>query len=226
VFPIAARHHDKKGVTRMVRIRFSPTAGGLLLAGALVLQACAPRLDNTPGIPVREVDPTQPGIVSGTGPESQDVVVIGDQMMRSLLGCPVVSNAPKAPTVCLLDFTNNSRFAINTNLFLRNLRSELNSKAGGRVVFLAREDLGAVLAERRAKRTGEASFDPATQHEAVAGADYFLTGTFDTLSKASGAGRSDYMLYTFRLVDSESSAIVWEDKFEVKRVGQDDAVYR
>lgn len=176
---------------------------------------------------VRDMDPSRPGTpLAGTGPESQDVLIVADQMMRSLLGTPVIANASRPPTIALIELKNKSRFAINSDIFLRKLRATLNSKAAGRMIFLDREQLELVRKEREAKRAGELSADPALQQKAPAGADYFLTGNIDGLSKASQYGREDYLLYTFRMVDAESTAIVWEDEYETKRVAQEDAVYR
>jgi PBP1b-binding outer membrane lipoprotein LpoB len=197
---------------------------GLLLVGCAL--GCA-SVNDVGGRPVREIDPSRPGTpLTGTGPESQDVLAIADKMMRSLLGAPVIANAVNPPTVVLLDFRNRSRFAIDTNIFLRKLRVSLNSRAGGRMIFLGRERMDDVVGEREAKRAGTVSVDPTKQHRAPAGADYFLTGNVTSLSKSSRSGREDYLLYVFSLIDAESSAVVWEDEFEIKRVGQDDAVYR
>jgi PBP1b-binding outer membrane lipoprotein LpoB len=176
---------------------------------------------------VRDMDPSRPGTpLAGTGPESQDVLVIADKMMRSLLGTPAIANASRPPTIALIELKNKSRFAVNTDIFLRKLRVTLNSKAAGRMLFLDRENLELARKEREAKRAGELSADPALQQKAMAGADYFLTGNVDGLSKSSQYGREDYLLYTFRMVDAESTVVVWEDEYETKRVSQEDAVYR
>jgi hypothetical protein len=58
------------------------------------------------------------------------------------------------------------------------------------------------------------------------GADYFLTGTLQGLSTRTKEGTSDYVLYSFQLVDVRTSAIVWEDSAEVKKQGLEDAAYR
>ena len=58
------------------------------------------------------------------------------------------------------------------------------------------------------------------------GVDYFLTGELTGLASSTSAGRSDYVLYTFRLIDAESSAEIWEDFAEIKKQGLEDAVYR
>ncbi|MEI6632749.1 MAG: penicillin-binding protein activator LpoB [Chlamydiota bacterium] len=164
--------------------------------------------------------------MAGTGPESQDLLAIADRMTQSLLRAPVVAHAKEPPTVVLLSFRNRSRFPINADIFLKKLRVQLNSAAAGRIIFLGRERMDDVLSERRAKRSGLASASPEKRHNLPAGADYFLSGSIDGLAKNSAYGREDYLLYIYQLIDAESSAVVWEDQFEIKRVGLDDAVYR
>ena len=39
-------------------------------------------------------------------------------------------------------------------------------------------------------------------------------------------GTSDYVLYTFQLIDARTSVIVWEDFAEIKKQGLEDAAYR
>src|SRR2546426_436351 len=39
-------------------------------------------------------------------------------------------------------------------------------------------------------------------------------------------GISDYVLYSFELVDARTSAIVWQDFAEIKKQGLEDAAYR
>jgi hypothetical protein len=58
------------------------------------------------------------------------------------------------------------------------------------------------------------------------GADNFLTGTLDGLTTRTTAGTSDYILYSFRLIDARTSDIVWENSAEIKKQGLEDAAYR
>jgi curli biogenesis system outer membrane secretion channel CsgG len=96
----------------------------------------------------------------------------------------------------------------------------------GKVIFLARERMDSLKHERELKRTGEvtASSDPTVQE--FKGADYFLTGKLQGLSTRTSKGTSDYVLYTFQLIDARTSEIIWAGDYEVKRQGLEDAVYR
>ena len=58
------------------------------------------------------------------------------------------------------------------------------------------------------------------------GADYFLTGKLQGMSARTSQGLSDYILYSFQLIDAATSEIVWEDSAEIKKQGLEDAAYR
>ena len=121
---------------------------------------------------------------------------------------------------------NDTSFPISKDIFLERIRVQLNSKAAGRLSFLDREIMKTLERERDLKRSGQvtASADPNVVE--FRGADYFLTGKLSGLSQRTGAGRSDYILYSFRLTDARTSEIVWEDSAEIKKEGVADAAYR
>jgi hypothetical protein len=58
------------------------------------------------------------------------------------------------------------------------------------------------------------------------GADFILTGTLKAISSRGNAGASDYILYTFQLINPDNSDIVWEGFHEIKKQGKDDVTYR
>ena len=196
------------------------------LAAALLTGCATSGVRNPSGAPVTEMSPTERGFVAGTGIESQDLVTVTDKMARNLLGLPAIANAKTPPYVVLDPVINETRFAINKDMFLTRIQTQLASKSGGKVIFLARERMNALENERKLKREGQvtASTDPMLQE--FKGADYFLTGKLQGMSARTGAGTSDYVLYTFQLIDVRTSAIVWADQYEVKRQGLEDAVYR
>jgi penicillin-binding protein activator len=199
---------------------------GLIAASAL-LAGCATRgVSNPSGVPVTEMRPDERGFVAGTGVESQDMVTVTDKMARSILSIPQIARAQIAPSVVLDPVVNNTRFPINKDIFLTRIRSQLNSKAMGRVSFLDREMMKTLERERELKRSGQvtASADPNLVE--FGGADYFLTGKLDGMTTRTSAGTSDYVLYSFRLTDARTSRIVWEDTAEIKKQRLEDAAYR
>ncbi len=199
------------------------------LAAALagIVTGCASSgVKNPSGVPVTEMRPDERGFVAGTGIESQDLVKVTDQMARSILGIPQIANAQGTPRIVLDPVKNETRFPINKDIFLTRIRAQLNSKAQGKVLFLARDRMQTLERERAMKQSGQvtASADP-SQVE-FRGADYFLTGTLQGMSTRTSSGTGDYVLYAFQLIDARTSDIIWEDSAEIKKQGLEDAAYR
>ena len=199
---------------------------GAAIAALVAGCASSKGVKNPSGVPVTHMTADEQGFVTGTGIESQDLVTVADKMSRSIVGIPQIANAATPPTIVLDPVDNQTRFAINKEIFLNKIRIQLNSKARGKVMFLARSQMEMLEKERNRKREGSvtASSDPSVQE--FKGADYFLTGTLQGLSTRTKAGTSDYILYDFHLIDARTSAIVWEDSAEMKKQGLEDAAYR
>jgi len=198
-----------------------------LLAPLSLLCGCASSgVKNPSGVPVTEMKADERGFVTGTGVESQDLVAVTDKMARSILALPAIASATTPPRIVLEPVQNDTRFPISKDIFLTRLRTQLNSKALGKVIFLAREHMAALEKERDMKRTGQvtSTTDPAAQE--FKGADYFLTGKLQGMTTRTKAGTSDYVLYSFQLINPRTSEIVWEDAAEIKKQGLEDAAYR
>lgn len=197
-----------------------------LLAFGLLAGCASQGVKNPSGVPVTEMGADERGFVAGTGVESQDLVAVTDKMARSILAIPEIARATTTPRVVLEPVKNETRFALNKDIFLNRIRIELNRKAAGKVRFLARENMDALERERQLKQDGlvTASADPNVVE--FRGADYFLTGKLQGMSTRTTAGVSDYILYSFQLIDARTSEIVWEDASEIKKQGLEDAAYR
>lgn len=204
----------------------------ILLAGvatsAALFSGCATTqgVQNPSGVPVTEMRPDERGFVAGTGVESQDLVVVADKMARGIVVIPQVARAQRAPFVVLEPVVNNTRFPINKDIFLTRIRTQLNSKTPGQVNFIDREIMKTLERERALKQSGQvtASSDPNVVE--FRGADYFLTGKLEGLTTRTSQGTGDYILYAFRLTDARTGVIVWEDSYEIKKQGLEDAAYR
>ena len=157
------------------------------------------------------------GGVQDTGISSQDLRTVTQRMARSIVSISVIAQAPKPPRVAFLKLKNNSSEIVDTNMFLERIRRLLLKHSGGRLRFLDRERVADIMREREAKRAGVVTSSGAN---ALGGADYFLTGTISSIDKAAGELRSTYTRFSFRLTDAETSDIVWEDEYEMKKVGE------
>src|SRR5690349_9400670 len=198
----------------------------LLSVVALAAGCASSGVKNPSGVPVTRMNADEQGFVAGTGIESQDLVAVTDKMARSILTIPQIANAQGTPRVVLDPVENQTRFPINKDIFLTRIRAELNSKSRGKVIFLARDRMATLERERQMKQAGQVTSSSDPNVVEFKGADFFLTGTLSGLSTRTSRGTSDYILYTFRLVDARTSDIVWEDSAEIKKQGLEDAAYR
>jgi len=180
----------------------------MLCALALVAMGCGART-------VR-IDPDQePENKWGyTGTSSQDLRTTTQKMAEAIMKLSVIVDAATPPTVAFRPVKNNSAEYINTSAFLDEIRAVLIQNAGGRIRFLDRELTDAILEERGMKREGVVG---ASGKKDLLGVDYFLTGQIDSIDTAGKGRRSTYVRYSFRLTDAESSAIVWQDRYQVKK---------
>jgi uncharacterized protein (TIGR02722 family) len=153
---------------------------------------------------------------SDTETSSKDLLTVAQQMAASLIQLPQIQNAKNPPRIAFADVKNETTEIINKNLFIEKMRTNLMKHAAGRMTFLDRDMSEQITSERSQKRSGQISNAGLRQK---LGADFFLTGKIASIDKQSGGKRSTYTRYAFRLTDTESTAIVWEDDYEVKKVG-------
>lgn len=198
-----------------------------LCAAATLLAGCASTgVRNPSGIPTTEMGADEKGFVVGTGIESQDLVTVADKMARGILGTPQIANAQGVPRVVLLPVKNDTRFTINSELFLREIRAMLNEKAAGKVIFLARDRMADLERERGLKQSGAVTSSTDPNVNRFMGADLMLTGELTSLTTRMSAGTSDYVLYSFQLIDPNTSEMIWEGSHRIKKQGLEDAAYR
>jgi penicillin-binding protein activator len=198
-----------------------------VLAVAGIASGCASSgVKNPSGVPVTQMRPDEQGFVAGTGMESQDLVAVTDKMARSILGIPQIANAQGTPRIVLDPVKNETRFPINKDIFLTRIRVLLNSKAQGKVLFLARDRMQTLERERALKQSGQVTANADPNAVEFKGADFFLTGSLQSLTTRTTAGTGDYVMYAFQLIDARTSDIIWEDFAEIKKQGLEDAAYR
>jgi len=202
-----------------------------IAAVAAIVSGCASSssgVKNPSGAPVTEMRPDERGFVAGTGIESQDIVTVADKMSRAIVGVPQIANAQTTPRIVLLPVKNESRFPINKEIFLEEIMSLLNERSNGKVRFLARDRMADLERERELKQTGQLTTTAGTDltKSQFKGADYMLTGKLMSQTTKTTAGTSDYVLYTFELIDPNTSEIIWQGRHNIKKQGLEDAAYR
>ena len=152
--------------------------------------------------------------------------VMTDKMARGLLGLPQIANAKGVPRIVVLPVKNNTRFTIDKDIFLKEIRANLNEKAAGKMIFLARDRMAELQKERELKQSGQVTSSTDPNVNQFKGADFMLTGELSGLTTKMSAGTSDYVLYTFQLLDPNTSDILWEGSHRIKKQGLEDATYR
>lgn len=171
----------------------------------------------------RVIDVSTDDELGGTGTESGDIRSMAEKMAREIAGIRW-PRAGEAPRIAVLPIINQSRFRIDPKLLQNKLVRDLVTFARGQVQFLARDTEKDVMAEREKKRAG--IYDSGNNTKAMFGADYLLKGEMRALSKSSREGVSDYIHYSFQLIDAETGAILWADDFETKKVGSVGVIYQ
>ncbi len=175
---------------------------------------------------VTEMRPGERGFVRGLGIESQDLVTISDKMARGILGADPIANAEGKPVVVLEPISNDTRFPIDNDIFLMLIRDKLLEHAASKITFVAREHMDKLEKERDLKISGQVTGGEKITGNQFRGGDFILTGTFKGISSRGNAGASDYILYSFQLIDPHTSEIVWGGNHQIKKQGNDDVTYR
>ena len=165
----------------------------------------------------QRVDVDSPSLPGDTTTDSQDLRTIAQRMARSLITMPQIVSAASPPRIAFLDVNNRTNQIIDKEIFLNSIRTLLIQNSQGKVVFLDRARINQIMAERELKRKGVVG---ASDRKILSGVDFFLTGELNAIDKVEGATRLTYTRYSFRLTDAESSDIIWEDAYEVKKLGR------
>ncbi len=174
----------------------------------ILLPACGPS--------VQRVDLDSPSFLGDTTTGSQDLRTIAQRMARSIVMVHQIANAESPPRIAFLEIKNRTNQIIDKEMFLNSIRTLLIKYSQGKILFLDRDRVGSIVQERELKRKGIVG---ASDRKILSGADFFLTGDLNSIDKAAGRTRVTYNRYSFRLTDAESSDIIWEDAYEVKKVG-------
>lgn len=167
--------------------------------------------------------PDEDDRLGGTGIESTDIRTVARKMAESMLDIPELARAEGVPRIALLPVKNSTRFIIDKDIFTKKIRIELNKNANGKVRFLARDRIKDIMKERERKREGLVT---ASKEADMLGVDFYLTGELTGLSKGRRGHRSDYILMSFQLIDTETSDIIWEDAHEIKKEGITGVAYQ
>ena len=196
------------------------------IAACLLGTVACMNINSPNGPSVTEMRVGERGFVAGLGIESQDLVTIAEKMARGILSAEQIAKAEGKPNIVLEPIVNKTRFPISKDIFLTRIRVALTSQAKNKMNFLSRDRIDVLEKERDLKLSGEVTGGEKIKANQFKGADFILTGTFEGISGRGQSGASDYVLYTFQLLDPNTSDILWEGFHEIKKQGKDDVTYR
>jgi PBP1b-binding outer membrane lipoprotein LpoB len=170
------------------------------------------------------VDPDAESRVEGTGIEARDLRAVAAQMTSDLVASPALAEQPVAPRIAVLPVENRSRFLIDASILTTLLTDEIISTSGGRLAIVNRDLVDQILKERDMKARGEVSDDG--QVQALAGVDWFLEGSVESLSASTNRAQTDYVVIRFQLTNAESSVVSWSNRYEMKKEGSWGVMYQ
>ncbi|HUU83593.1 MAG TPA: penicillin-binding protein activator LpoB [Phycisphaerae bacterium] len=159
----------------------------------------------------------------GTGLTSQDFRSVCERMARSLVRIPQIQQASTPPKIVLYPVENHTNDYIEADEFTHKIRTLLIKHSEGKALFLDRNLVSAIKQEQREKRRGKVT---SAGEKDRFGADFFLTGRIAAIDRVAGAGATGYYRLSFRLTDAATSAIAWEDEYEIKKASTVGGVYR
>jgi PBP1b-binding outer membrane lipoprotein LpoB len=183
-------------------------AGGLLtVLACLAAAGCAGR--------TARMDPDSEDDAVRGALGSKDFRSACFEMAQSMVQLPQIQRAAKPPTIAFVEMENRSDELFDADSLLYKMRTELIKNSGGKMMFLDRDIIDKIRQERLDKDRGRVT---TSSDKPVFGADYFLAGRVESIRRTRGRVETKYMRISVRLTDAHSSAIVWENDYEIKKL--------
>ena len=146
---------------------------------------------------------------------SKDFRGVCFEMAQTMVRLPQIQNAAHPPTIAFTEMVNQSDELMDADSFLYKIRTELVKNSGGKMMFLDRDIIDRIKAERRDMERGKVTSSGA---KAMYGADFFMSGRIEGIRRTRGRRETEYIRISVRLTDAQSSAIVWENDYEFKKL--------
>jgi|HubBroStandDraft_4_1064222.scaffolds.fasta_scaffold278692_2 hypothetical protein len=143
------------------------------------------------------MDASQEDTLGGTGTSSADIRSMAERMARDIARTKWPKDLEKV-RIALVNIDNQTRFPINPNVIKDRFLTDLVKFSQGSKIQYTEDPNGAY---------------------------YILSARITALSKGSSEGVSDYLLYSFKLVDKEGT-VVWMEAYETKKQGNVGVMYR
>jgi uncharacterized protein (TIGR02722 family) len=182
-----------------------------LLLVAPLLQSCGGPKAFTKG---EYDDPTRVELLDDRFNEA-DMQQMAETMVRAMVSCANVANAPKPPVVIVERVKNKTEEHIDTESMTDKIRTALIKT--GKVRFVNKEERGTLEDEYKYGEAGNTSGPTTKKRGKQIGADYILSGALATNVQQVGDDKFVYYKLTMNMTDLETSTIDCTDEKEVRK---------
>ncbi len=181
-----------------------------IILGMVILEGCAsgPRTTRV------AIDEEQ---ILNSNLKANDLRATINKMAKSLAACKALNPADDyQPKITFAGVEDKTIRGVDTYNLQSAIRKTLLKSSSLNIVFLDRSAgvTKRILAENRLKQDGAVT----GRAGQLAGADFLLAGYLFENRQIGARNRTSYYRLSFRLTDTSSGAVVWEDDYELKRI--------
>lgn len=144
-----------------------------------------------------------------------DMQQMADTVVRSIVACKYVSNAPKEPVVYVERIKNKTEEHIDTESLTDKVRTALIKT--GKVKFINKAQRDEIEEEIQYNEGGNVSGPTAKKRGKQIGADYFLSGNLSTNIQELGRDKFIYYKLTVNMTNLETSTIDCTEEKEIRK---------
>jgi uncharacterized protein (TIGR02722 family) len=183
----------------------------VMMALPVVLSACGGEKAFTKG---SYDDPTRVELLDDKFNEA-DMQQMADTIIKAMVACPYVANAPKPPIVIVEKVQNRTEEHIDTVSMTDKIRTALIQS--GKVRFINKQERGTVQDEYDYNASGAVSGPTAKAKGKQIGADYILSGAIATNVQQVGNDKFVYYKLTMNMTNMETTTIDCTQEREVRK---------
>ena len=159
-------------------------------------------------------DPTRVEILDDKFNEA-DMQQMADTIIKAMVACPWVGNAPKPPVVIVERVQNRTEEHIDTVSMTDKIRTALIKT--GKVRFVNKEERGTISDEYDYNASGNVNEVTAKKKGKQIGADYILSGGLATNIQQVGNDKFVYYKLTMNMTNLDTSTIDCTEEKEVRK---------
>ncbi len=183
---------------------------GLAGCAVLSLASCGPKAF----VRGEYDDPTRVELLDDKFNEA-DMQQMADTVIRAMVSCGYVANAPKPPVVVVEKVKNRTEEHIDTLSMTDKIRTSLIKS--GKVRFVNKEERDSISEEYDYSATGAVSGPTQKKKGSQIGADYILSGSLATNVQQVGNDKFIYYKLTMNLTNLETSTIDCVEERELRK---------